>query len=33
MNSYEINFPKHKIDILPVKFEYYRNVIFNYCEN
>ena len=32
MNSYEITFPKHKIDVLPLKFGYYLNVIFNYCE-
>ena len=32
MNSYEITFPKHKIDISPLKFGYYLNVIFNYCE-
>ena len=32
MNSYEITFPKHKIDILTLKFGYYLNVIFNYCE-
>ena len=28
-----ITYPKLKIDILPVKFEYYLNVIFNYGEN
>ena len=33
MNSYMITYPKLKIDILPVKFEYYLNVIFNYREN
>ena len=32
MNSHEITFSKHKVDILPVKYWYYLNVIFNYCE-
>ena len=32
MNSYEITFSKHKVDLLPVKFWYYLNVIFNYFE-
>ena len=32
MNSYKITYPKHKTDILPVKFGFYLNVIFNYCE-
>ena len=33
MDCYEISFPKYKIDILPFKFGYYLNVIFEYCEN
>ena len=33
MNSYLMTYPKHKTDMLPFRFGYYRNVIFNHCEN